>query len=87
MTGARARASLRLEVVIELGTCRSGRGGGAPSAPTFGNGRDLDDPALGSPEGESPPFGDQESMCGDAQGFTQPDGWTFGLGGLASVFR
>lgn len=61
--------SLSFRVAMELGTWRSGLGGGAPSAPTLGNGSDLDEPGFWvSRGGKGGPFGDQESIGGDAQG-------------------
>ena len=53
-------------VAIELGTCRSGRSGGASGSVTLGKGKFLDDmPGSRSAGGKIASFGDEESISGD----------------------
>ena len=56
-------------LAMELGTCRSGRSGGASGSPTRGKGRlreeDFAAPFRG---GNGAPLGDQEAVGGDAHG-------------------
>ena len=57
----------RRSVVIECGTWRSGRSGGASGSVTLGKGRFFEDMSgARSRGGKSRPFGDQESISGNA---------------------
>src|SRR5262245_35990377 len=59
----------RRSVAIEWATWRSGRSGGASGSVTLGKGRFLADVSGARRRGgKSAPFGDQESVSGDAHG-------------------